>query len=126
VPALPRGIGIGGSLLGGGAAVALGANSGDTGTLFFASLAAAALILFLYRRFVQKRPLTGPRAQRAPLRPRGLGQIVRREPHQFLEETATPGQRPLEQLEKLVALRDAGKIDRDESERRKAALVEQL
>jgi uncharacterized membrane protein YeaQ/YmgE (transglycosylase-associated protein family) len=56
-------LGIAGSLLGGIVAAALGARSNDTGTYFIAALAGAAFLLFLHRRFVQKRPLTGPGAR---------------------------------------------------------------
>ena len=58
--------------------------------------------------------------------PKRLRRTLRRQPHDYLEETATPGEQPLEQLAKLVALRDAGRIDAAEFERRKAALVERL
>ncbi len=120
------GIGIAGSFLGGLAARLLGMDANDPFGFFFLALAGAGLILYLYRRLVQKRPLTGPQAQRRPLRPAGLRDLARGRPHPYLEETEAPGDQPLEQLEKLVALRDAGKIDAGEFERRKAALVEQL
>ncbi|MBA2384088.1 MAG: GlsB/YeaQ/YmgE family stress response membrane protein [Actinobacteria bacterium] len=55
-------LGIAGSMLGGLVAAALGARSGDVGTYFVAALAGAMLLLYLHRRFVQKRPLTGPGA----------------------------------------------------------------
>jgi uncharacterized membrane protein YeaQ/YmgE (transglycosylase-associated protein family) len=56
-------LGIAGSVVGGIAAAALGARSDDTGTYFVAALLGAMLLLYLYRRFVQKRPLTGPEAR---------------------------------------------------------------
>ena len=56
-------LGIAGSLLGGIVATALGARSNDVGTYFIAALAGAAFLLYLHRRFVQKRPLTGPGAR---------------------------------------------------------------
>ena len=56
-------LGIAGSLLGGPVAAALGARSDDAGTYFVAALAGAMLLLYLHRRFVQKRPLTGPGAR---------------------------------------------------------------
>lgn len=101
-------------------------DSQASGTTFVAALAGATIVLFLYRRFVQKRPLTGPDAQRMPLRARGLRRILTRKPHVFLEETAKPEGNPIEGLEKLVALRSAGKIDDAEFERRKAAFVEKI
>jgi uncharacterized membrane protein YeaQ/YmgE (transglycosylase-associated protein family) len=53
-------LGIAGSFVGGIVAVALGARSDDTGTYFVAAVLGAMLLLFVYRRFVQKRPVTGP------------------------------------------------------------------
>jgi uncharacterized membrane protein YeaQ/YmgE (transglycosylase-associated protein family) len=91
-----------------------------------AAVAGATGLYFLYRRFGQNRPITGPGAQRLPLKPRGLNRILRGKPHKWLEETAVPGAVPVDQLAKLVALRDAGKIDAAEFDRRKAALVEKI
>ena len=54
------GLGLAGSLLGGLIAAAIGLRSGDTFGLLLAAVLGAAFLLFLYRRFVQKRPLTGP------------------------------------------------------------------
>jgi uncharacterized membrane protein YeaQ/YmgE (transglycosylase-associated protein family) len=56
------GLGLGGSLIGGILAKVL---IGTTGGLFFAFLGAV-LLLYLYRRFVQKRGITGPSARRLP------------------------------------------------------------
>lgn len=95
-------------------------------TAFVVAVLGATILLILYRKLIQKRPLTGPEAQRMPLRPRGLRRIVTRRPHRFHEETAKPGDSPAEQLEKLVLLRDAGKISLDEFEARKAALVDAI
>jgi uncharacterized membrane protein YeaQ/YmgE (transglycosylase-associated protein family) len=125
-------IGASGSFVGGVALALVGGVPEDasgselTGANFAASLAGATVVLFLFRRFVQKRPLTGPGAARMPLRPRGLRRILTRQPHPYLEETAAAAGDPLEGLEKLVALRDAGLIDAAEFERRKAAFVAKL
>ena len=54
------GLGLAGSLLGGLIAAAIGLRSGDTFGLLLAAVLGAAFLLFLSRRFVQKRPLTGP------------------------------------------------------------------
>ena len=55
-------LGIAGSFLGGLVArVFLGTGGG-----FLVALLGAVLLLYLHRRFVQKRPLTGPAAQRPP------------------------------------------------------------
>lgn len=108
-----------------------GASDEEAAAAFFTSLLAgvigATFLLFLFRRFVQNRGITGAEAQRMPLRPRGLRRIVTRKPHAFLEETATTdGIEPVEALQKLVSLRDAGKFDAAEFERRKAAFVEKI
>ena len=52
-------LGIAGSFVGGLVVVALVAEPGP-GSFFVAAIASATLILYLYRRFVQKRPITGP------------------------------------------------------------------
>jgi uncharacterized membrane protein YeaQ/YmgE (transglycosylase-associated protein family) len=56
------GLGIGGSIIGGIVARIL---IGSYGGFLFAFLGAV-LLLILYRRFVQHRPLTGPGARRVP------------------------------------------------------------
>jgi uncharacterized membrane protein YeaQ/YmgE (transglycosylase-associated protein family) len=59
-------LGIAGSLLGGFLAALLGVIDGDTisggeaGASFLFALAGAIVLLILYRKLVQKRPLTGP------------------------------------------------------------------
>jgi uncharacterized membrane protein YeaQ/YmgE (transglycosylase-associated protein family) len=57
-------LGVAGSFLGGGIGFAA---AGLVGALA-GSVIAATLLLILYRRFVQKRPLTGPGAQLPPRR----------------------------------------------------------
>ena len=52
-------LGIAGSYLGGLAILALDAEP-MPGSFLIAAVVAATLLLYLYRRFVQKRPLTGP------------------------------------------------------------------
>src|SRR5437588_5532848 len=62
-------IGLVGSVVG---AVVGGALSGGNGfVISFASLGTAILLVIAYRRFVQKRPITGPDALRPPRR--GIG-----------------------------------------------------
>ena len=121
---LTIGIGVAGSFAGGivGAFLGLTPDQDDTGSLltyFLVSLAGATVLLVLYRRFVQGRPVTGPEGKRMPVRGLGLRRLAagRRQPD--LGD-------PVEQLAQLVALRDAGKIDREEFERRKAALVARI
>ena len=60
-------LGIAGSLLGGAVAGVLGVldgddtiDAGEAVTSFLFALAGAVVLLILYRKFVQKRPLTGP------------------------------------------------------------------
>ena len=94
---------------------------------FFVSVIGATILVVLFRKLIQKRPITGPAAQRRPLRPRGLRRILTRRPHRYDEETASPERgRPADLLQKLVLLHEAGKIDDAEYERRRAALVERL
>jgi uncharacterized membrane protein YeaQ/YmgE (transglycosylase-associated protein family) len=57
------GLGLAGSFLGGLIAAVIGLRSEDTFGLLLAAVIGAAILLFLYRRFVQKRPLTGPDAR---------------------------------------------------------------
>jgi uncharacterized membrane protein YeaQ/YmgE (transglycosylase-associated protein family) len=95
--------------------------------MFFVSVMGATILVILYRKLIQKRPLTGPEAHRPPLRSRGLRRILARQPHRYVEETADlDGGWAPDQLQKLVLLRDAGKIDEAEYERLKAALVDRL
>jgi uncharacterized membrane protein YeaQ/YmgE (transglycosylase-associated protein family) len=63
-------LGLAGSLLGGVAAALVGAidgddtiTSGEATASFLFALGGAVVLLILYRRFVQKRPLTGPGAR---------------------------------------------------------------
>ena len=53
-------LGLAGSFLGALIGAAIGLRSDDTFGLLLAAVAGATFLLFLYRRFVQKRPLTGP------------------------------------------------------------------
>ena len=56
------GLGLAGSFIGG---IVAHAFLGVGGGIVF-SVAGATLLLYLYRRFVQHRPLTGPRSRRLP------------------------------------------------------------
>lgn len=57
-------LGIAGSAIAGG----IGYAAGGVGPAFLGSLVAATLILLVYRRVIQRRPLTGPRAKLPPRR----------------------------------------------------------
>ena len=56
--------GIGGAFLGGG----IGYGAGGELGAFVGAVAVAAVLIIGYRRFVQKRPITGPGAKRMPRR----------------------------------------------------------
>jgi uncharacterized membrane protein YeaQ/YmgE (transglycosylase-associated protein family) len=56
-------VGVAGAFLGGGVGYTI---AGELGA-FVGSVVAATLLLLAYRRFVQKRPITGPGARRRPL-----------------------------------------------------------
>ena len=74
--------GLGGSMVGGvTAALALGGtkdvSSSDYFTIVLAEILAAMLLIILYRRFVQGRPITGPEAHKQPTRGIGVGRSAR-------------------------------------------------
>ena len=127
-------VGLVGALLGGfvgGLVAALAGYAPTTegeGTVFglLASVIGATFVVVLYRKVIQKRSVTGPEAHDAALPARGLRRIARHRPHRFYEDTAEPGRNPVEQLQQLVALRDAGKISPEEFETRKARLVDAI
>ena len=56
--------GLAGAFLGGGIGYSLGAEPGA----FLGAVVAASLLIVGYRRFVQRRPITGPEARRPPWR----------------------------------------------------------
>ena len=61
-------VGLVGSFLGGGVGYAAAGIAG----YFLGAVLVAALLIYVYRRFVQKRPITGPEAYRPPTRGIGL------------------------------------------------------
>src|SRR5689334_21255317 len=74
---LTTAFGLAGSLVGGGLAAALlradeNVSSSDYFTISLASIVASIVLVIAYRRFVQKRPITGPEARRPPTRGWGL------------------------------------------------------
>ncbi len=77
---LTIGIGISGSLFGGvPAALIVGTSDrGDVFTILIASILVAALLVIAYRRFVQRRPVTGPEAHRLPTRGFGIARFRER------------------------------------------------
>jgi hypothetical protein len=86
----------------------------------------AILLVVAYRRFVQKRPITGPEAQRFP--ERGFGIERFRERRQKLEDLARQAQETHGEseadanLRKLRELHDAGVLTDEEFESKKAQL----
>ena len=80
-------IGLGGSLIGQG--IAYGAGARSVYVLSTAGFIAAIVLVIAYRRFVQKRPLTGPDALRFP--ERGFGVDRQRE---RLQRLGVPLERP--------------------------------
>ena len=100
-------LGIAGSFVGGlvfGVAGLMPEDASQAGGAYFvAAVAGATAVLLLHRRFVQKRPITGPDAK---LRPGRTAALV--------------------ELEELVRQRDAGRIDAAEFERRKDAIVARI
>jgi uncharacterized membrane protein YeaQ/YmgE (transglycosylase-associated protein family) len=98
-------LGIAGGIVGGG----IGLSLWGPEAAFPLSVVAATLLLFLYRRFVQKRPLTGPGARRLP--------SSGGEPSS--DDAAA-------RLRRLQQLRDDGLISEEEFARKREELVAQL
>jgi uncharacterized membrane protein YeaQ/YmgE (transglycosylase-associated protein family) len=116
-------LGIFGSLLGGGVAAALFGADGTSGSVFallIGSIVASTVILVLYRRYVQHRPLTGPGAQRPPSERPNLGTLLGRQ-----GRATRPGPRRhvSVQLQKLSDLHREGVLTDEEFEAKKADLL---
>ena len=116
--------GIGGSIVGGGiAAAALRANrdvsSGDYFAIILASILAASLLVVAYRRFVQKRPITGPEAHKLPTRGFGVEKMRQR-----LGVRLPPGDKA-EAIRKLDELHEQGQLTDEEYERKRAEILGQ-
>lgn len=114
-------LGVFGSFLGGGIAAAFvgtDQTSGDVFAILIGSIVASIVILVLYRRYVQHRPLTGPEASRTPGERSQLGTLLGRP-----GQAATPRRDVSEQLQKLAELRDDGVLSEDEFEAKKAELL---
>ena len=94
-------IGLFSVFLGGGVGFGVGA---EFGALVGAVLCAT-LVVIAYRRFVQKRGITGPEAHRVPKRGLGLGDDVDAN------------------IRKLADLRDAGVLTQEEFETKRAGLL---
>jgi hypothetical protein len=97
------------------------------------SFGIAILLVVAYRRFVQKRPITGPDALKFP--ERGIGIDKFKERRQKLEEALRQHQHTTqtrdsdevtEQIRKLAELRDDGVLTNEEFEAKKAELLSRL
>ena len=114
-------LGVFGSFLGGGIAAAFvgtDETSGDVFAILIGSIVASMLLLVLYRRYVQHRPLTGPDANRPPGERPQLGTMLGR-PGQGTAQRRDVS----EQLQKLAELRDDGVLSDEEFEAKKAELL---
>jgi uncharacterized membrane protein YeaQ/YmgE (transglycosylase-associated protein family) len=117
-------IGLAGSIGGGAIAIAIWGRGTQAVGLF--AFIGAILLVVAYRRFVQKRPITGPEAQRFP--ERGFGIERFRERRQKLEDLARQAQEAHGEseadanLRKLRELHDAGVLTDEEFESKKAQL----
>lgn len=113
--------GLGGSMLGGvTTAIALGGtkdvSSADYFTIVLAEILAAMLLIILYRRFVQGRPITGPEAHKQPTKGIGVGG------RNVMRARLGRGSTRSELLKRLDELHDQGVLT-DEEYRAKRAEV---
>jgi uncharacterized membrane protein YeaQ/YmgE (transglycosylase-associated protein family) len=116
-------LGVFGSFLGGGIAAAIFGADNTSGSVFailIGSIVASIVILVLYRRYVQHRPLTGPAANRPPSERPHLGTLLGR-PGRGAPQA--PRHDVSEQLQKLAELRDEGVLSDEEFEAKKAELL---
>jgi uncharacterized membrane protein YeaQ/YmgE (transglycosylase-associated protein family) len=110
----------------GGAALAIGIWGKGTQGIGLFSFLGAVLLVIAYRRFVQKRPLTGPEALKFP--ERGIGIDRFHERRQKMEGMLRQAQQSRAEddadanLRKLRDLRDAGVLTEEEFETKKALL----
>jgi uncharacterized membrane protein YeaQ/YmgE (transglycosylase-associated protein family) len=119
-------IGLAGSW-GGGALAASIWGWGNTTAISFAGFGAAILLVWAYRRFVQKRPFSGPEAQKFPERGWGIDRFRERR-RQFDELTRQAQQERSEgdvdaNLRKLRELHAAGVLTDEEFEAKKNELL---
>jgi uncharacterized membrane protein YeaQ/YmgE (transglycosylase-associated protein family) len=121
---LTMAIGLTGSVTGGAIALAIwGKGSQGIGLLSFLG---AVLLVVAYRRFVQKRPLTGPDALKFP--DRGIGIERFQERRQKMEDMLRQAQQSRAEsdvdanLRKLSDLHEAGVLTDEEFESKKAQL----
>lgn len=118
-------IGLAGSAGGAGIAIAIWGRETQAVGLF--SFIGAILLVIAYRRFVQKRPITGPEAQKFPSRGIGIERFAeRRQQFEDLTRQAVEAREKDDvsaNLRKLSDLRDAGVLTDEEFEAKKAQLL---
>lgn len=117
-------IGLAGSI--GGGAVAIAIWGRDTQAVGLFAFIGAILLVIAYRRFVQKRPITGPEAWKFPERGVGIERFQERR-RQFEDLARQAHQDRVERdvdanLRKLTELRDAGVLTQEEFEAKKEQL----
>ncbi len=123
-------IGLAGSWGGGAIAAAIWGWKATT-AISLVGFLAAILLVVAYRRFIQKRPITGPEALKFPERGWGIDRF--RERRNKLQELANRQQQmraeaqPVaDQLRKLGELHDAGVLTDEEFETKKAELLARM
>jgi uncharacterized membrane protein YeaQ/YmgE (transglycosylase-associated protein family) len=122
---LTMAIGLAGSAGGGAIAIAIWGR-GTQAVGLFAFIGAIVLVV-AYRRFIQKRPITGPDALKFPTRGIGIDRLADR--RQKLEDLTRQVQEQRGEsdvaanLRKLADLRDAGLLTDEEFETKKAQLL---
>jgi uncharacterized membrane protein YeaQ/YmgE (transglycosylase-associated protein family) len=123
-------IGLAGSWGGGAIAAAIWGWDATTAVSFIGFIVAILLVV-AYRRFIQKRPITGADAFKFP--ERGFGMDRFRERRRKLEELTrqqqqmrAQGDSATEQLRKLAELRDAGVLTDEEFETKKQELLARM
>jgi uncharacterized membrane protein YeaQ/YmgE (transglycosylase-associated protein family) len=125
---LTMAIGLAGSAAGGAIAIAIWGRGTQVVGLF--AFIGAILLVVGYRRFVQKRPITGPEALKLPTRGIGIERFADR--RQKLEDLARQVQEQRGEsdvaanIRKLAELRDAGVLTDEEFETKKAQLQARL
>jgi uncharacterized membrane protein YeaQ/YmgE (transglycosylase-associated protein family) len=122
---LTMAIGLAGSAGGGAIAIAIWGRGTQVVGLF--AFIGAILLVVAYRRFVQKRPITGPDALKFPTRGIGIERFTDR--RQKLEDLTRQVQERRGEndvtanIRKLADLRDAGVLTDEEFETKKAQLL---
>src|SRR5262245_25077586 len=115
-------LGVFGSFLGGGIAAAIFGAEQDSGSVFailIGSIVASMLLLIGYRRFVQKRPITGPEAHRPPSDRARFATLL----HAPGRQSGPSRDDVDDQLRKLSELHRDGVLTDEEFEAKKAELL---